>query len=347
MSRYGSLLPNSGRRLRRFPHRKTGIEGNSSDRLFARSSSHIAHCASLLLVWNLVAPPAAIAQRGDVVSVLSYNVRGLSPLLTGEDPGRRAATIGWLANKYDVVLFQEDFEYHGAIGSQMRQRTRVRGNGMGWDPRRVAVKVLLAPFGILLPHFWPPYGSGLTTYLRSERLLPDDHDRIPYDVCSNWLGGTADCWASKGYLRVGARQANDALIDVYNTHLEAGTTKGSREARRKQLAILAKAIEERSAGRAVIVGGDFNLGFNRPGDREMMMDFRRDAGLDDSGAGPEQPLWRERDYILFRSSPQTALHVEAMGEAAEFVNDDLALSDHPAIYARFRVERRPNMEVAP
>jgi hypothetical protein len=313
----------------------------------ATFSSLIAHRSSLLLAWALVATTPALAQRSDTVSVLSYNVRGLPAVFTGEDAGRRAATIGWLANKYDVVLLQEDFEYHGAIGSQMRRRTRIRGNGMGWDPRRVAVKVLLAPFGLLLPHFWPPYGSGLTSYLRADLVLPDDHDRVPYDVCSSWLGDTADCWASKGYLRVGVRRVDGILIDVYNTHLEAGMKRGSVEARRKQLAILAKAINERSAERAVIVGGDFNIAFNRPGDQDAMMDFRRDAGLQDCGAGPELPLWRERDYILFRSSAQVTLHVEAMGEAKEFVNEDLALSDHPAIYARFRVERSARREAEP
>jgi hypothetical protein len=302
-------------------------------------SSLVAHRSSLLLLCILLAPLPALAQPSNVISVLSYNVRGLPPLVTNDDPGSRAPTIGWLANKYDIVLLQEDFEYYGVIGSQMHGRTRIRGNGMGWDPRRVAAKVFLAPIGLLLPHFWPPYGSGLTTYVKSGHYLADDHDRVPYNVCGSWFGGTGDCWAAKGYLRVGARQADGALIDVYNTHLEAGTAKRSLEARRKQLAILAQAIEESSAERAVIVGGDFNLAFNRPGDREAMADFRREVGLEDCGAGPELPRWRERDYILFRSSAQVILHVEEMGEAKEFVNGDLALSDHPAIYARFRVER--------
>lgn len=292
----------------------------------------IAHCSSPFAF-------TAAAQTSNVISVLSYNVQGLPPLFSNDDPGRRAATIGWLASKYDVVLLQEDFEYYGAIGSQMRRRTRVRGNGMGWNPWRVAFKVLFAPFGLFLPHFWPPYGSGLTTYVKSELLLDDDQDRVPYDVCGDWLGGTGDCWASKGYLRVGARQADGPLIHIYNTHLEAGATQNSLETRREQLALLAKGIRERSAGRALILGGDFNLAFNRAGDGEAMKDFRRDVGLEDCGAGPELPFWRERDYILFRNAPGVTLHVEEMGEAKEFVNDGFALSDHPAIYARFRVER--------
>jgi hypothetical protein len=36
-----------------------------------------------------------------------------------------------------------------------------------------------------------------------------------------------------------------------------------------------------------------------------------------------------------------ALAVESAGEALEFVNDGRALSDHPAVFARFRVGPGP------
>jgi hypothetical protein len=47
--------------------------------------------------------------------------------------------------------------------------------------------------------------------------------------------------------------------------------------------------------------------------------------------------WRERDYILYRNGADTELEVERAGEAREFVEQDRALSDYPAVYARFRV----------
>jgi hypothetical protein len=74
------------------------------------------------------------------------------------------------------------------------------------------------------------------------------------------------------------------------------------------------------------------------------MAFRRRLELQDSGAGPELPNWRERDYILHRDGTATALRVERAGEAQEFVDGDRALSDHAAIYARFRVVARPSAE---
>jgi hypothetical protein len=92
-----------------------------------------------------------------------------------------------------------------------------------------------------------------------------------------------------------------AVIDVYNTHLEAGPSPESIETRRLQLEMIAEGIERKSTRRAVIVLGDFNSAFARPGDREVIMGFRRGLGLLDAGAGPELPIWRERDFILYRN----------------------------------------------
>ena len=113
--------------------------------------------------------------------------------------------------------------------------------------------------------------------------------------------------------------------------------KRSVKTRRRQLRMLASAIETQSAQRPIIVGGDFNLAYDRPGDGEVMVEFRERLNLRDSGAGPELPVWRNRDYILYRSGVQAQLSVEQAGEALEFVNGRQALSDHPAVYARFRV----------
>ena len=96
--------------------------------------------------------------------------------------------------------------------------------------------------------------------------------------------------------------------------------------------------------RAVIIGADFNAAFIRVGDRNNLMRFRRRLELRDSGAGPELSYWRERDYILYRSGSATVLHVEQAGEGLEFVERDRALSDHPAIYARFRVTLRTSAD---
>jgi hypothetical protein len=54
--------------------------------------------------------------------------------------------------------------------------------------------------------------------------------------------------------------------------------------------------------------------------------------------------WHERDRIFYRDGVDTKLQVERAGEAREFVDGDRALSDHPAVYARFRVTRLTGAE---
>jgi len=270
------------------------------------------------------------------VSILSYNIHGLFPLAAKDDPRDRMPTIAWLAGRYDVVLFQEDFEYHDLLRQQMPGYLAARGNGMGCDPRRVAAKLLVLPVAIWLPHFSPPYGAGVSSFVRADLDVPGDVERVAFRRCHGWFGANGDCWARKGFLRVAARLPNGAEIDFYTTHLESGPEPASIQVRAEQLATLAEAIEARPSDRAVVVAGDFNSDFARIGDRENLMAFRARVGLADSGAGPELPYWRERNFILYRDGTRTSLTVEEAGEASEFVREGRALSDHAALYARFR-----------
>ena len=305
-------------------------------------------CLLLFAVLIAALPGAGTAQletgadsseAGTEISVLTYNVHGIFALAAKDDPRNRMPTIGWLANRFDVAMFQEDFEYHDVIRDQMPGAVGVRGNGMGRDPRRVLAKLLISPVSIFIPHFSPPYGAGISIFVRESLTIADDVDRESFDLCRGWFGATADCWALKGYQRVGIRTSTGAEVDLYNTHLESGPSDYAARIREQQLDILARAIEARPKTRAVIVGGDFNIGFNRVDDRKTLIEFLRRLELQDSGAGPELPHWRERDYIFYRSGAATVLRVEQAGESLEFGEGDRALSDHPAIYARFRITR--------
>jgi endonuclease/exonuclease/phosphatase family metal-dependent hydrolase len=161
--------------------------------------------------------------------------------------------------------------------------------------------------------------------------------RAPYDECAGWFGSALDCWARKGYLRVRIRDAQGSEVDLYNTHIEAGTSKRSIRSRKKNFEKLAGAVETLSAGRAVVVAGDFNVDYSRPYDREIITEFRQRVGLLDSGAAPTLAVWRERDFILFRDGDTVDLTVVAAGEATEFVSGGRALSDHPALFVRLRI----------
>jgi endonuclease/exonuclease/phosphatase family metal-dependent hydrolase len=280
------------------------------------------------------------------LSVLSYNVHGLFGLAAKDSPRDRMPTIGWLANSYDVVLLQEDFEYPDVVAQQMQHAVQYRGNGLAGHPGLLLAKIVSLPVTLLIPRFSPPYGSGLTTFLPRELDLPAAVVRKPYDDCGGWFGSHGDCWARKGVLGVRLRTPGGAEVDVYNTHIEAGQSKRSVRSRRRNFETLTRVIEMHSGNGAVIVGGDFNVDYSRPDDRDFISAFRARLGLRDSGAGPQLAVWRERDFILFRDGNGATISVLEAGEAREFVSGERALSDHPALFARVRLSPAPR-EVEP
>jgi endonuclease/exonuclease/phosphatase (EEP) superfamily protein YafD len=125
--------------------------------------------------------------------------------------------------------------------------------------------------------------------------------------------------------------------------MEAGASEQSIAIRHKQFNHLANAIDAWSPGQALIVAGDFNSDLRRPGDQTNLMHFRNRLELRDSGAGPELPYWRERNYIFYRDSSTVTLTVAEAGEALEFTRGHHALSDHPALFARFHIVQTPHI----
>ena len=113
-----------------------------------RQSPLLAVLGALVLVGAVAASPAVgdAGHDSDAFSLLSYNVHGLFRMIAQDAPGTRSRTIGWLASRYDVVMLQEDFEYHKMIAGQMTGMVAYRGNRMRPDPRLIVAKMLLSPF---------------------------------------------------------------------------------------------------------------------------------------------------------------------------------------------------------
>lgn len=316
-----------------------GQQTESSALPWSHLSKWSTRCGLGLWILWLVATSAGATQAEDdtfSLSILSYNVHGITWVVAKDNPRDRMPTIGWLARSYDIVLFQEDFEYHDELALQLGESANGhRGNGPWSRPFLALVKLLTFPFFVWVPDLAPPYGAGLSSFVDKEHDLEGAQGREAYDVCHGWIENAGDCWSAKGFQRVTVRAAEGIEVDVYNTHLEAGSSEEDAAARRMQLDQLADAIEGASSERAVIVAGDFNIAFIRPLDRDMFVHFRKRLGLSDSGAAPELPIWRERDAILYRSGSEVRLEVVEAGEALEFTSRENALSDHAALFARF------------
>jgi len=263
-------------------------------------------------------------------TVITYNTHGLKQRFTEEaaPPDRRFPTIGRLLNGYDIALLQEDFEYHELIRTSAKHRIRKRGN--------VQDRNLFAD--LIAPIVCGACGAGLSTLVDLDDSTLIHEYREAYEAYNGWIGGHYDAWVTKGFLIVRMRLDNGAVVDVYNTHLDAGKKKRIKDqlARRSQLRQLRAVMEKYSRGNAVIVGGDFNNRIDRPS--EDFEEFVATMSLREVAAQTGSQ-WRPRkDYIFYRSGDDVEVSVAESGEAAEFVDPSgQRLSDHPPIYARFTV----------
>jgi len=270
-------------------------------------------------------PPAGDgASRAATLSVVSYNVHGLPSWIAFDDPRARMPEIARRLAGYDVALVQEDWWYPALL----------RGVASAFHVDVRAAR------------------SGLSLFARPGAGALLEHGADAYGVCAGWLGGANDCFADKGAQRARLRLANGAELELWNTHLDAGLGDEDQAARQAQLELLAARMERASAGRALVVAGDWNLDWDQPAHRALLDAFRARLGLEDAGARAAAPTrgagYQGRiDHVFHRSAGGVSLHVLEAGEAKEFRIGETPLSDHPAVYVRYRVETRRTPDPEP
>lgn len=255
-------------------------------------------------------------------TVVTYNVAGLPEGLSRARPTENLPLIGRLLNRYDLALVQEDFAYPMLL-------------------RRM----------LLLPHASPAFvrgdalhfGDGLSQFAR----LPFyEFVRETWTACHGIVDAFFDCLTPKGFTYSRQMLARDVSVDVYNLHMDAGRSAGDRRARRLQLEQLARAILTRSTGRAVLVGGDFNLGSD---DLEALGRLEQETGLRDVCGYLGCPEPGRVDRILFRSSEALKLWPRSWRVDRSFVDAARRpLSDHLAVVVElaWRVSREPVAKAA-
>lgn len=271
----------------------------------------------------------AAPARAEEISVVSFNVHGLPAWIARDDPAARMPEIGRLLSRYDVALVQEVWGYEEALAAETPHGAKLQGNA--------ARSTWLRALGFLCGRC----GSGLSLFTDPPRERVVASEAVAYDRCADWLFSANDCWATKGFQFVRLRLASGTELDVYNTHLEAGDADDDFEVRAAQLDELRSFVSMKSAGRAVILGGDLNLSHDDPRSAAAVAAFAGALGLRDSGARPaDRSRWPERiDWILYREGTDIRLALTTSGEDLDFRVGDEALSDHPAVFARFRVTR--------
>jgi len=271
--------------------------------------------SSLLVGGTAPAWGRPAGARTGSFTALTYNVAGLPEQLSGSDPAMNSPLISPLLNRYDLVLLQEDWvdvlAQHGARPAAAEGVPRTgyhdlvvgeadhpfQSEPMASPPPAGNVAARLAratgptisgdglnhlsdvPVGAVERVMWERcHGEVHVTAVEAAAEEAGVDDPTGEDID----GGSADCGAQKGFSVTTLTLAGGAQVDLYNLHADAGGHPNDIATRKENFAQLARHLATRSAGRAVLLGGDTNL---RTGagarDDDTWSTFRRASGLRD------------------------------------------------------------------
>jgi endonuclease/exonuclease/phosphatase family metal-dependent hydrolase len=263
---------------------------------------------------------------------LSYNVAGLPEGISGSHPATNTPIIAPLLNNYDLVLLQETWKtpdpnplaptrvYHEILeaGSTHPFRSVSAPLPLGSDPERPSALV----------------SDGLN---RFARFRFDDVTRERWTNCHD---SAADCLSLKGFSFARTTLPGGTVVDVYNLHMEAGGDPEDDILRDEAVTQLSTFINTHSVGRALIVGGDFNLHTDSEPDSTQFQRLLSETGLVDVCAFLGCPQPGRIDKFLFRSSGSVILTPTSWNfETDVFVDGmDEPLSDHDALAVNFQWE---------
>lgn len=264
---------------------------------------------------------AADTGGGDVtvtsgdLTVLTYNVHGLPPGVTNDDTPARLKEIGPRLAGYDVVGLQESFD-------NKNHEALLAGAKHPHVHRFDAIKQEAGA----LPR---AYGSGLTILSKHAMTATN---AAHYSTCFGYADHASDCLASKGW-QMSRLNVMGHVIDVYNTHFEAGGGDEDNKARDKQVDELLAAIATHSEGHAVLFVGDMNLRASDPPDKPLLAKI--EAALGDACKATKCAQTDRIDRIFWRSGDNVKLSVTKWSDESGAFKDDkgVDLSDHPPILA--------------
>lgn len=267
----------------------------------------------LALVMACMAPESM--NEGEL-EVLTYNVHGLPSVVTGDDTMGRLTQIAPLLDSYDYVGIQEDFTEEGAVlldeGTALPYRTR-------FDERVENERV---------------YGSGLTSYSQTPFVSAAG---VHFQDCHGLVEGASDCFASKGFQVLEVRLGEDQLLQVVNTHIEAGGGPEDEAARAGNVEDLIRGMSELSSDHPLLFLGDTNLHPEQSVDAALSKRFEDELGLQDVCTVLDCAEPNRIDRIYYRAGHLVEFEVLEWRVATEFVDaEGQDLSDHDAIAARFQ-----------
>ena len=262
---------------------------------------------------------------------MTYNVAGLPEGISSSHPSRFTQIISPRLNAYDLVLVQESWQEpvpypSGLFGAHLYHQ--ILAAGVNHPFKSVPMPIPLNKN--------PERPSALVSdgLNRFSRFPFEPVIRRRWADCDN---SAADCLSLKGFSVARTTFAPGAEIDVYNLHMEAGGSSHDDELRVQDVTDLAAFIASYSSGRAVLVGGDFNLHIEDQPDGTTFARLLADTGLRDACTFVACSEPERIDKFLFRSNK--AIRITPLSwrnEDNKFRSDaGDPLSDHEPIAVEF------------
>ena len=270
---------------------------------------------------SLLAALALPSCKETEITIVTYNVHGLPSDLADTDP-EKIKQISPLLNDYDIILIQEDFVYHQELAQEAEH-----------------------------PYQEPISKSELEQSIEEDQLVEiknglssfsmyptSNHYPQSWNACNGIATDSRDCLAPKGFSVGEYEVAPGVKIDIYNCHLDAGSSSGDIAARKGQIQQLAEFIGRRSRYRGVIVACDTNLELQDRYDLENLLSI---TGLQESCQTLQCPEPELIDRIFYRSSVLVQIQ-PLRWYTPEFVDEKgEPLSDHKPVAVDFKIFLTP------
>lgn len=221
----------------------------------------------LLLTFALVEQ----AEAQETFTIATLNVDGLPLNVLGRDvnpdgPGSEGSVriSEYLAKKgYDMVMMQEDFNYHEELATHLTDEYALDEWSGG---------VNVEDYDFTNPNF----RFACDGLMAAVRTLTDFSKRTAWEDYYGRMDHAWDGMVTKGFRRYELTLAGGTEIVVYNMHMDAedegDDVAGDREARKGQWQQLCEEITEKLDERPIIVVGDMNSLYDRDPIRELFTD---------------------------------------------------------------------------
>ena len=283
-------------------------------------------CVLLLLPVCTVGAVDADAPASGTFRCLNYKLAGLPSLNPSSGKSALQRTLGQtLAEEdYDLIAVQEDFSYDTQFSKGLNAPYRTYGanNPVTGD-------------GLNLFSKTPVYNVAREAWAQKGGML--------------WEG---DIVSQKGFLYAAVEIAEGVFIDVYDLHGDAFGGAESIAARQSNFRQLQQFVQTQSAGRAVIITGDFNSTFHfTNGEGADLYDiFITGLGMSDAWtdtvnhgsftdysaySGDYWGNWDSVEHILYRSGDAVTLTALSHDYIIYTDAQGNSFSDHAAAAAEF------------